>query len=153
MDLEKTNVRFKLIKPGLSKLALVKAIHSLRHLTGWGLKESKDFVDSTDEKYNKYTIASPGILELPLNRIELESFREALENCTEIQYELTDYSQLRHKKLIQLGLYEKTDLINELVEEDLFHILRNKDFDTIKALLIERYSNLPESYLKEKLSI
>jgi hypothetical protein len=153
MNLEKSNVRFTLIEPGVNKLSLVKAILSLKHLTGWGLKQSKDFVDSTDEKYNKYAIARPGVLELPLTKIELESFRESLENCDKIKYELTDYSKLRNKKLIQLGLYDKTDLINELVDEDLFNILRNKDFDTIKALLIERYSNLPENYLKEKLSI
>lgn len=153
MDLEKNNVRFNLIKPGKSKLALVKAIHGLRHLTGWGLREAKDFVDSTDENYNKYAIARPGMLELTLTQDEYRQFKSALDLCDEIVYELTDVSHQRNKKLIQLGFYEKSDLINELVEQDLFDILRNKDFETARSLLIERYTNLPESYLKEKLEI
>ena len=153
MELDKINVRFKLIKPGKSKLNLVKAIHTLRHLTGFGLKQSKDFVDSTDKNYNPYQIAGPATLELTLTHQELHEFRHALEQCIEIEYELTDTRELRNKKLIQLGFYEKQDLVNELVEEDLFSILRNKDFETARQILRERYSNLSEKYLKEKLSI
>lgn len=153
MSEEKINAILKLIRPGKSKLALVKAILSLRHVTGFGLKEAKDFVDSTDEKFSKYAIAKPAILELPLTKAELAEFQKSLDNCEDILYELTDFSQLRAKKLIQLGLYDKDEIVKLLVEEDLFQVLRKKDFDSVRELLFERYSNLPENYIKEKLSI
>lgn len=151
--MEKINIRFKLIKPGKNKLATVKAIHSLRSLTGWTLMESKDFVDSTDEKYKNNFIIGPRLLELDVTKEEYDQFKSDLELCDEIVYELTDAAQLRNKKLIQLGFYEKSDLIEEMVEQDLYDVLRHKDFGTARSLLIERYSNLPEEYLKEKLSL
>lgn len=153
MGEEKINAILRLIKPGKSKLALMKAIYALRHVTGFGLKEAKDFVDSTDEKFSKYAIAKPAVLELPLTKVELDDLRKSLDNCEDILYELTDFSQLRAKKLIQLGLYERDEIVKLLVEEDLFQVLRQKDFDSIRELLFERYSNLPENYIKEKLSI
>lgn len=150
---QKIKVKFKLIRPGNSKLALVKAIHNLRHVTGWGLKESKDFVDSTDPKYNPYVTSSPGLLELNLLKSEIDEFRKDLQSCEQIEFELNDYSQLRNRKLIDLGLYDKSELVSELVEEDLFEILRGSDIHKIREILIDRYQNLPEEYLKEKLKI
>jgi hypothetical protein len=147
---QKIKVKFKLIRPGKSKLALIKAIHSLRHVTSWGLRESKDFVDSTDPKFSH---AMSGILELNLLKSEVDQFRELLDACIDIEYELNDPSQLRNRKLIDLGLYDKSDLINELVDEDLFEILRDRDINKIREILIDRYQNLPEKYLKEKLKI
>lgn len=148
MSSEKINVKFKLIEPGISKLALVKAIHSLRHVTGWGLKESKDFVDSTDPKYSR-----PGTLELNLTKLEVDEFRRSLESCDRIVFELDDTSKIRNRKLIELGFYEKDELVRELVEDDLFEILRGKDIEKIRSILTERYSQLSENYIKQKLSI
>lgn len=153
MSSEKINVKFKLIEPGISKLALVKAIHSLRHVTGWGLKESKDFVDSTDPKYSRYSTGTPGILELNLTKLEVDEFRRSLESCDRIVFELDDTSKIRNRKLIELGFYEKDELVRELVEDDLFEILRGKDIEKIRSILTERYSQLSENYIKQKLSI
>lgn len=157
MSSEKISVKFKLIEPGTSKLALVKAIHSLRHVTGWGLKESKDFVDSTDPKYSRYSTGvqsfHPGLLELNLTKLEVDEFRRSLESCDKIVFELDDTSKIRNRKLIELGFYEKDELVRELVEDDLFEILRGKDIEKIRSILTERYSQLSESYIKEKLSI
>ena len=153
MSSEKISVKFKLIEPGTSKLALVKAIHSLRHVTGWGLKESKDFVDSTDPKYSRYSAGVPGLLELNLTKLEVDEFRRSLESCDKIVFELDDTSKIRNRKLIELGFYEKEELIRELVEDDLLEILRGKDIEKIRSILTERYSQLSESYIKEKLSI
>lgn len=153
MSSEKISVKFKLIEPGTSKLALVKAIHSLRHVTGWGLKESKDFVDSTDPKYSRYSLGVPGLLELNLTKLEVDEFRRSLESCDKIVFELDDTSKIRNRKLIELGFYEKDELVRELVEDDLFEILRGKDIEKIRSILTERYSQLSENYIKEKLSI
>lgn len=152
MSSEKINVKFKLIQPGKSKLALVKAI---KMVSGMGLKDSKDFVDSTDPNHYITNISSKvGILELSLTKSEIDEFRLNLENCDSIQFELDDKSKFRNRKLIELGFYEKEELVNELVEEDLFEILRGgKDIDRIREILIERYSQIPENYIKEKLSI
>ena len=155
MSSEKINVKFKLIQPGKSKLALVKAI---KMVSGMGLKDSKDFVDSTDPNHYIYqgtNISSKvGILELSLTKSEIDEFRLNLENCDSIQFELDDKSKFRNRKLIEMGFYEKEELVNELVEEDLFEILRGgKDIDRIREILIERYSQIPENYIKEKLSI
>lgn len=151
MSSEKINVKFKLIEPGSSKLALVKAIHALRHVTGWGLKESKEFVDSTE--YIRYSTGAPGILELNLTKLEVDEFRRSLESCDRIVFELDDTSKIRNRKLIELGFYEKDELVRELVEDDLFEILRGKDIEKIRSILTERYSQLSENYIKEKLSI
>lgn len=153
MSSDKINVKFKLIEPGSSKLALVKAIHALRHVTGWGLKESKDFVDSTDPRYNRYSTAVPGILDLNLTKLEVDEFRRSLESCDKIVFELDDASKIRNRKIIELGFYEKDELVRELVEDDLFEILRGKDIEKIRAILTERYSQISENYIKEKLSI
>lgn len=151
MSSEKINVKFKLIEPGSSKLALVKAIHALRHVTGWGLKESKEFVDSTE--YSRYSTGTPGILELNLTKLEVDEFRRSLESCDRIVFELDDTSKIKNRKLIELGFYEKDELVRELVEDDLFEILRGKDIEKIRSILTERYSQLSENYIKEKLSI
>ena len=131
----------------------MKAIHDLRHVTGWGLKESKDFVDSTDPRYNRYSTAVPGILDLNLTKLEVDEFRRSLESCDKIVFELDDTSKIRNRKIIELGFYEKDELVRELVEDDLFEILRGKDIEKIRAILTERYSQISENYIKEKLSI
>ena len=151
MNAEKLNVKFKLIDPGSSKLALVKAI---KFASGWGLKDSKDFVDSTDTKYQQQFSQNRtgriGLMDLELTKAELDEFETQLRNCTGATFELNGTSKLRNRKLIELGLYDKDELIEELVEDDLFRVIKG-DIDFVRNLLKDRYNQLPEEYIKEKL--
>lgn len=153
MDTDILNIKFKLIEPGKMKLQLIKAIKSV---TDWGLKDCKDFVDSTDTRYQQQfsanRIGRVGLIDLKITKDELNLFESALRKCEGIVFELDGKSKIRNRKLIELGLYEKDELVNELIEDDMYKII-SSDIDSIRKILADRYRQLPEDYIKEKLRI
>jgi hypothetical protein len=67
---------------------------------------------------------------------------------------MTDQQKIRDVKLMQLGLYEKDQLVDEIVESDIFNIFANKDnFELIKSILKSRYTHIPEEELLKILNI
>jgi ribosomal protein L7/L12 len=134
------NVSFVLIDSGSMKLALVKAI---KDSTGMGLKESKDFV--YDCEYNHIQSR----FRKNMTRKELDKFRMSLSN-TNAKYTLDDISSNRNRKLIQVGIYEKSDLIDEISNMDIHKLYESElTIQKIKDLLCDIYSNLEEEKLKE----
>lgn len=134
-------VTFVIIRPGKSKLQLVK---SIKKLTELGLRESKDIVDSSEvtSQVIKTWTTQKGLFDL---RVELNS-------CVDLQYTLSDIQDNRHKKLIELGLGTKDDLIELLIESDI-HEFHMSSYESKKVLLRQRYELISEKNLKNLLNI
>ena len=129
---------FVLIKPGKSKLNLVKAI---KHATGLGLKDSKDIVDESSN--------NPVMFRKRMTFDDLKTFRELLAS-TDAEFTLDDLSQIRRKKLIDLGICDKSDLIEEIVNQNIYSIFADGfSIDKISKILSDIYSNIEENKLKE----
>lgn len=128
---------------GTSKLNLVKTI---KDITGMGLKESKDVVDGL--------ATSPQKIRVPLTASEITRYKKYLTDCEGCTFDMTDQQKIRDVKLMQLGLYEKDQLVDEIVESDIFNIFANKDnFELIKSILKSRYTHIPEEELLKILNI
>ena len=142
-------IRFVLYSPGSTKLALVKAI---KFATGMGLKEAKDFIDETGTGYNQTLgmIGQPVMFKKYMTSIELDKFRNELSVCRGAEYDIDDREKIRNKKLIDIGIYEKGDLISELTEMSIDNLFMNGfDLQKLKELLNRIYSDLSEEKLKE----
>ena len=128
---------------GTSKLNLVKVI---KDITGMGLKEAKDIVDGL--------VTSPQKIRVPLTASEITRYKKYLTDCEGCTFDMTDQQKIRDVKLMQLGLYEKDQLVDEIVESDIFNIFANKDnFELIKNILKSRYTHIPEEELLKILNI
>jgi len=132
---------FTLIKPGKSKLQLVKAI---KLFTGYGLKEAKDIADDAEN--------SPQIIKGYSKQKDIEQLRLDLICCEGIEYTLSDIQDDRHRKLIELGLGSKEDLVQLLVERDINEIYSLKH-DEIITHLKTRYELIPEEEIKKLMNI
>jgi hypothetical protein len=132
------DITFVLNKPGNSKLNLVRAI---KHATGLGLKDSKDIVDESSN--------NPVMFRKKMTFEDLKEFRELLAN-TNADFTLDDLSQLRRKKLVDLGICDKSDLIEEIISQNIYSIfVEGFSIDKISQLLTNIYSNITEDKLKE----
>lgn len=134
-------VTLVLIKAGNSKLQLVK---SIKVFTGLGLMESKNIVDAIENQ--------PQIIKINTTHKDLKELKSGLDSCIELQYSLSDIQDNRNKKIIQLGLGTKKDLVELLVEKDMYSIY-SQDYYNIKNFLIERYSLISEKDLLKLLDI
>jgi len=134
----KQKVRFVLYTAGSHKLAMVKAV---KFLTGFGLKESKEWVDSADTN-------SPNSIILDVSIDSLNQFKKELSHCVTSKYQFEDRQKNRQKKLAQLGLLPKEEMAEILAEED---IIAGWNSENMINILKMRYLNLDENYLKESI--
>jgi ribosomal protein L7/L12 len=131
------NVEVTIYTSGTSKLNLVKC---LKDMTGLGLKDSKGIVDNL--------ATSPQKIRVPLTSSEIIDYKKYLSSLDGCTFDMTDQQKIRDVKLMQLGLYEKDQLVDEVVESDIFNIFANKDnFELIKNILKSRYNSIPEEEL------
>lgn len=129
---------FILYKPGSQKLALVKAI---KFVTGLGLKDSKDMVDES--------MNHPIMFRQKLTLGQLDEFRNQL-SITDAEFDLDDREKIRNKKLIDLGIYEKSDLVSELTNMDIQKVFIGGFSTTKLREIIESiYNNISEERLRE----
>ena len=130
-------------KSGKNKLQLVK---SIKKFTNLGLKESKDIVDNISE--------SPQVIKVWKTQEEVLELKDELSICEELSYFLTDIQQNRNRKLIELGLGTKEDLVEELVERDIYELISNKfNYEQLRNLLSKRYDSITETELKKIMNI
>lgn len=133
------SIKFVLTNPGNSKLQLVKA---LKDVTGLGIRESKDIVDAS--------CISPVMFNIKLTLAQIDRFKEGLSKCDKIQFELDDKTKIRNKKLIDLGICDVDDIIQEITDRNISNLL-TEGFNTTKLrdLLCNIYSKMQEKQLKE----
>jgi ribosomal protein L7/L12 len=135
---ELVTMTFILYKPGSQKLALVKAI---KFVTGLGLKDSKDMVDES--------MNHPIMFRQKLTLGQLDEFRNQL-SITDAEFDLDDREKIRNKKLIDLGIYEKSDLVSELINMDIQKVFIGGFSTTKLREIIESiYDNISEERLRE----
>lgn len=129
---------FILYESGQNKLALVKAIKSFG---GLGLKESKDFMDDCKNHPVKFS-------KLAINEDIIE-FKRQLDDLVGVSYEIVNFSKTRDKKLIQLGLCDKSEVIDYLVETTVAELYTSSKIgiDKLKETLAELYSEISEDNL------
>lgn len=140
----KHNVSLVISKTGTSKLNLVKAI---KIFSGMGLKESKEVVDKVSMGFEQVIKARP-------TKSEISAAKGLLSECEGCVWRLNDLEQIRNRKLIDLGMGTREDLVEYLVEKDLFEILESdKSYDTIYQILKSRYDHLSENTLNKILNI
>jgi ribosomal protein L7/L12 len=136
-------VTLTLRKAGNAKLNLVKAV---KYITGFGLKESKELVDNL--------IDNPQIIKFAASNDDAKRIRKYLMDCDGLEFTMTDLETIRDKKLLQLGIAEHKDYVEELAEQDLIEIYNCKfDPNIIKDILIKRYQKFTEEQLKKELNI
>lgn len=128
-------VTFKLTSSGTNKLALVKAIKSATNL---GIKEAKDIADFPSN-------SDVAIFKRKMTIDELNTFKRDLSICN-ASYCLND--DTRNRKIINLGIYDKFDLIEEISNIAIFNVC-GKDYETVKSFFSDILSNFNEEQLKQ----
>lgn len=134
-------VTLVILKPGKSKLQLVKTI---KVFTGLDLKQSKDIVEESENR--------PQTIRINTTLKDLQELKTSLTSCIDISYSLSDIQDNRLKKLIDIGLGTKEDLVEMLAEKDMYS-LYTIDYDKIKDFLIQRYKLISEKDLSKLLNI
>jgi len=130
-------------KSGKNKLQLVK---SVKKFTNLGLKEAKDIVDNVTH--------IPQVIKVWATNQEILELKNELSICEELSYLLTDIQQNRNRKLIELGLGTKEDLVEELVERDIYELISNKfNYEQLRNFLSKRYDSITETELKKIMNI
>jgi len=130
-------------KSGKNKIQLVK---SIKKFTNLGLREAKDIVDNVTH--------IPQVIKVWATNQEILELKNELSICEELSYLLTDIQQNRNRKLIELGLGTKEDLVEELVERDIYELISNKfNYEQLRELLSERYDSITEIELKKIMNI
>ena len=116
-------IRMKCVQKTTSKLALVKLI---KEVSGLGLKDSKDIVDSFDYDINK-------IVEFEISKDRsIEKFREELKDIGGEYLVNGGLEFEREYKLLTLGLGEQEDYV-DFISENLNYFTNQED--TIKFIL------------------
>lgn len=116
-------VTFVLKDSGSAKLQVVKLI---KDVTGLGLKDSKDFIDESNHQNVMFRRR--------MSMKELTSFREKLSDCSGIKYAMEDKSDIRHMKLMSMGLCDKEEVIEELSKLLLYEITESDTEELISLL-------------------
>lgn len=141
-------IKIRVFSVGSAKLQFVKIIKDFLYI---GLKEAKDIMDSI-------TPGHPYMYEVSTTASKIEQFKLDMSK-TDAIFDLDDVSRKRNRKLIGLGIYEKSDLVDELVEDDMYVIYKYSfetggiggNLDEVRDLLKKRYSSIPEEILKKEL--
>jgi hypothetical protein len=128
---------------GSQKIALVKAI---KEFTYYGLFEAKSLTDNINLHQQ--------VIKAYRTKKEIDTFKEKLLNCEGCRFDLVDIEQMRNRKLIELGIGDINDLVEELAEQDTFELLSKKiSYHDVKSFLAERYKLISEENLKQILNI
>jgi DNA-directed RNA polymerase subunit F len=136
-------VTVTLHSPGSQKLALVKAI---KEFTYFGLLEAKNLVDAMS--------SYPQVIKAHRTKEEIDKLKQSLVYCDGCKFDLVDIEQMRNRKLIELGLGDINDLIEEVVEQDTLDLLsKSFSYHDVKSFLTERYKLISEENLKQILNI
>lgn len=127
--------------PGPNKLATVKL---LKEMAGLGLKSAKDCVDLTSDR----TL----LLKLYLTPTQISRYKKEFMGIG-CEFKITGLDQLRNRKLIDLGLYDRDDLLYSILE-GLYTDPKNFKFNIEEILnlltedqLIKTYNKMYESNL------
>jgi len=132
-------VRFVLYNTGQNKLAVLKAI---KDVIGTDLKDTKDIIDEV--------VNNPIMFRKYMTIEEMDIFRNRLSLCSGAVYDFDDREKIRTKKLIQLGIGDKSDIAEELSEMSLDSLLMNGfNTDKLKQIFNKIYSELSEEKLRE----
>jgi hypothetical protein len=130
-------------KSGNCKLQLVK---SVKFFTNLGLKDAKNLVDNVTHM--------PQVIKVWSTREEVLELKRGLSICDGLSYFLTDIQHNRNRKLIELGLGTKEDLVEELVERDIHELISNKfNYEQLREILSKRYDSITETELKKIMNI
>lgn len=125
----------------INRLNLVKAI---KDFTGEGLKWSKELMDNL----NNGTAIS---MTMYKSQEEINRFKSYMKDV-DCKYTIDDASYIRNKKLFELGIYDKSDIVDALVEHDI-NLLYNSNgripLETLKEVLSSRYSLISEDDMKK----
>lgn len=134
---DKSGVRLTLtlINPGSSLLQTVKAIKIGLCI---GLRDSKFIVDESKN--------SNVVINTIISLQNIKALKEELSK-TDATYNLNDVSRQRSKKLLELGVYDKESIIEELCDMHLFQS-QSENFD-ILSIMRNIYSDFDESQLLE----
>ena len=136
-------VTVSLNKSGSQKIKLIKAI---KDFTNFGLREAKDLMDNMDNY--------PQVIKAYRTKEQIQKFKDQLQSCDRCEFNIEDIQQLRNRKLIQLGLGNIDDIIEEIAEQDTMNLLsKSFSYHEIKGLLTERYKLIDVENLKQILNI
>ena len=117
-----------------SRLHLVKAI---KELTNLGLVESKQLTDDIPFRFQFFA-----------DKNKIVNFENTIRG-TVVDYELSSIADNRHNKLIELGVGEKSDFVEYMVDKIYVNSFR-EDFRTYLTSVLEC---LDEDKLKEMITI
>lgn len=138
-------LRVKVSKVGTQKLGFVKLI---KHNTGMGLKEAKEWCDTIAENPNKYYWLSI--------TTSSEDFKSDIDKFTDFGLIIDDKERLRQLKLISLGLgnkFDKIDIISEKLALDLYQEIRNNNttniYDICKRYMEEILDGVDENNIEK----
>ena len=130
-----------LLKPGNDKLSLIKIV---KDITGYGLKDSKDIVDNI--------MVTPQIIKFAASNNDAKRIRKYLTECDGLEFTMTDIETIRDRKLLQLGIADHKDYVEELANQDIIEMYScNFNQNTIKDILIKRYQYLTDDQLRKEL--
>jgi hypothetical protein len=137
-------VELTIIKSGNSKLGLIKIIKDYIHI---GLREAKDFVDNAGP-LNTMSI------EMDLSAVAgLKTALKVMESSG-LEFILKDIVHHRNKSIIELGIYDREDLIEYLsevfTEECISGEIRTVLHDIFSTIKEDRLKDIYESYLQYK---
>lgn len=150
-DLIKTEL--VVFSPPVSKLGFVKFF---KDLTGWGLKESKDWIDRADSSDG----TRPSVV-LYMDRKSIDRVQSEIGDYFkgQNQYHFTGVQQQRHQKLTDLGILDTEDKreicikaeINQIKKE----LLESGDSELLKDIINKGFKgikNLTEDEVEERFS-
>lgn len=134
------------IKPGSSKLNMVKAI---KFATTMGLKDAKEWVENL-------SIGVPEALTIQIPNEKFQTFEEFRTAVAESGYDLLmeDKIKKRQIKLIELGLGDKSDSIDLLSEEltgKLLFMTKNKSEQSLYTVYNDFFQDFLLNLEKEQL--
>lgn len=131
-------VTFVLKHSGTQKLHLVKAIKTF---TGLGLKEAKDFIDET--------VHQPVMFRKRATIEQISKFKQDLKE-NNAQYQFNDIEISRSRKLIEIGVYTKDEIIEEICLINIQDLMISGfSVEKINEILKRAYSEINQDKLKE----
>jgi hypothetical protein len=131
MENQLVSITFTLGSSGTKKLQLIKAV---KYAFNLGLIETKNLIDNP-----------PIVLSTKISHSDLKSFKDRLD-LTDAQYELRDTQHHRIKKMIDLGIFETSEISDELVRDYVAKIILTRDY---KAVLNEIFAQLDKDTIEK----
>lgn len=124
-----------IIKSGDSKLSLIKTIKDYISI---GLKEAKDFVDNQGP-------SNTMSMEMDISAVDgLKTALNAMKS-NGLEFILKDIVHHRNKSIIELGIYDKEDLVEYLSEEFASECVSG----SVRSILQDVFSTIKEDRLKD----